>query len=273
LPTTPSKSNNTARGHERGIRVHSPKTPRRSRWALAREREPSGSAAGLQAHYPPSTIHYQRFSPACMAKAAPQIDVLVLGQHPCAYLAAELLGSHSKGSLGVAHATIPGDNPPSRLVIHNRQLFALSKPLEKMRKKLELTAVWGTAFLGHTPETRGEWRTKSPATPVALIGCYSELRKSFAAMAKESGAKMITPKSMRVLRVDEKGFEIQLDHHTLRPRALLLAGNVSGENAKALALPEAFAADVMRRYSFLRLHGSDWAEIEAKPLLPMSVDV
>src|SRR5438445_5563858 len=111
---------------------------------------------GLRPRCSPSTIHYllSTFSASRMAKQAPQIDVLVLGQHPCAYLAAELL--HCKGGVNVAHATIPADNPPDRLVIVNPQLFALHKPLEKLRKKLELTAVWGAVFLGDTRETRGE---------------------------------------------------------------------------------------------------------------------
>src|SRR3954470_1564129 len=102
-----------------------------------------------------------------MAKAAQSIDVLVLGQHPCAYLAAELLApgagagadaapaKSAKGAFNVAHATIPGDTPPDRLVLLNPQLFALHKPLEKLKKKLELAGVWGTAFLSEDPSTRG----------------------------------------------------------------------------------------------------------------------
>src|SRR6266516_2559034 len=172
-----------------------------------------------------------------MPKATPQLDVLVLGQHPCAYLAADML--HSKPhALNVAHSTIPGDDPPDRLVLLNPQLFALHKPLEKARKKLELTAVWGVVFLSDDGQTRGEWRTKSATTPTALVASYNDLRKHFAAVAKEAGIKLIAPKSMQVLRVDEKGFEIQLDGHTVRPKALLLAGNVPDDVARALALPE-----------------------------------
>src|SRR5690348_3750711 len=81
-----------------------------------------------------------------MAKSAPPLDVLVLGQHPCAYLAADVLAT-GKPPLSVAHATIPGDNPPDRLVLVNPHLFALHKPLEKVRKKLELNPLWGAMFL------------------------------------------------------------------------------------------------------------------------------
>jgi hypothetical protein len=84
--------------------------------------------------------------------------------------------------------------------------------------------------------------------------------------------KLHTPKSLTIHRVDEKGFEVALDSQTLRPRAILLAGHVSGENAKVLALPESFSSDVMRRYSFLRLPLSA-LQIEEKPMMPMSLDV
>jgi hypothetical protein len=87
------------------------------------------------------------------------------------------------------------------------------------------------------------------------------------------GVILMTPKSLLVRGVDEKGFDISIDAHSVHPRAVLLAGVVSGENAKAMALPEMFGSDVMRRYSFLRLQGDQWADRDPKPLMPMSLDV
>ena len=49
-----------------------------------------------------------------MAKANPPLDVLILGEHPSAYLAAALL--LTKPGINVAHATIPGEHAPDRLV-------------------------------------------------------------------------------------------------------------------------------------------------------------
>jgi hypothetical protein len=208
-----------------------------------------------------------------MAKSVPQLDVLVLGQHPCAYLAADMLLA-SRPSVSVMHATIPGDAPPDRQVLVNPELFDLHKPLEKLRKKLELTPVWGCAFLSDEAPTRGEWRVKSATAPASYVSCFSDIRKQFCQLAKESGVKCSTPKSLTIHHVDEKGFEVTLDDKTIRPRAILLAGHVSGENAKVLALPEAFSSDVMRRYSFLRLRNRhEVAHIEEKPLMPMSLDV
>jgi hypothetical protein len=208
-----------------------------------------------------------------MAKSVPQLDVLVLGQHPCAYLAADMLLA-ARPSVSVMHATIPGDQPPDRQVLVNPELFELHKPLEKLRKKLELTPVWGCTFLSDEAPTRGEWRVKSATAPASYVGCFSEIRKQFCQLAKESGVKCSTPKSLTIHHVDEKGFEVALDDKTVRPRAILLAGHVSGENAKVLALPEAFSSDVMRRYSFLRLgDAQEFANVEEKPVMQMSLDV
>src|SRR5438094_8592832 len=103
-----------------------------------------------------------------MPKTTVQPDVLVLGQHPAAYLAAALL--MDKPGVTVAHAPIPGEHAPDRLVIINPEFFDLHKPLEKLRKKLELTPVYGLNFIADDAPTRGEFRAKSW---VAFVGCYS----------------------------------------------------------------------------------------------------
>src|SRR5688572_27408123 len=103
-----------------------------------------------------------------MAKTPVQPDVLVLGQHPCAYLAAAVL--LAKPGVVVVHALIPSEHAPDRLVIINPELFKLHPPLEKLKKKLELTRVWGLTFIGGDPGTRGEFRAKAC---IAYVGCYS----------------------------------------------------------------------------------------------------
>ena len=204
-----------------------------------------------------------------MAKSNVQPDVLVLGQHPCAYLAACIM--LEKPGVTVAHATIPGDTPPDRLVIINPQLFALHKPLEKLKKKLELTPVYGAVFLSEDPATRGEWVSKNV---VAYIGCYSDIRKNLAALAKEAGARCHAPKTLSVNHVNERGFEVSVDAHQVQPKAVLLAGHMPPEQGRTLGLPDDFHRDVMRRYSFVRLRGIDrWTPPDAKPVLPMSLDL
>jgi hypothetical protein len=96
-----------------------------------------------------------------MAKAPtpPVVDVLVLGEHPAAYLAAALLKHKSK--LHVCHATLPTEHvAPDRLVLLNPALFDLHPLLAPVRRKLETTSIYGLQFLADDPATRSEYRAK-----------------------------------------------------------------------------------------------------------------
>src|SRR4051812_36181983 len=126
-----------------------------------------------------------------MAKTSPPLDVLVLGGHPCAYLATELL--LARGDVNVIHCTIPQEQAPDRLVLVNPHFFSLHKPLEKLKKKLTLCSVWGLSFLNDDGSTRGEYRA---AKCIAQVGYFSQLRKTVCQQAKEDGAKLLTPKSL-----------------------------------------------------------------------------
>src|SRR6476620_4716184 len=102
-----------------------------------------------------------------MAKVIPPVDVLVLGEHPCAYLAVELL--LAQGGVNVVHCTIPQDHAPDRLALVNPELFALHKSLDKVKKKLTLCQVWGLTFLNDDGTTRGEYRASKC---IAQVGYY-----------------------------------------------------------------------------------------------------
>jgi hypothetical protein len=204
-------------------------------------------------------------------KPTAQPDVLVLGRHPCACLAASVL--LSKPGLSVAVAPIPTEHVPDRLVIINPALFALHKPLEKIRKKLELAPVWGLNFIASDAATRGEFRAK---TPLAHIGCYDEICRCMAELAKQAGAQMLAGAAateLSIERVDENGFDLIIDGRSIRPKALLLAGALEDPAARLLALPEPFPIEVMRKYSFLRIKADCCIDAGPRPTLPMSLDL
>jgi hypothetical protein len=201
-------------------------------------------------------------------KPTAQPDVLVLGQHPCACLAASVL--LSKPGITVAVAPIPTEHAPDRLVIINPALFTLHKPLEKIRKKLELTPIWGLNFIASDAVTRGEFRAK---TSLAQVGCYLEIRRCMMELAKQAGAQMLAGTELSIERVDENGFDLIIDGRSIRPRALLLAGALGDSAARMLALPEAFPIEVMRKYSFLRVNADCCTEAGPKPTIPMSLDL
>src|SRR5687767_2739097 len=115
-----------------------------------------------------------------MATTAPQqLDVLVLGEHPAAYLTAALLRHKTK--LRVAHSTIPGEAKPDRLVVLNPAFFALHPLLEPLKRKLDMTAIYGLQFLSDDAATKSEYRSKAA---LAYVTTYKVLRTAMHAVAE-----------------------------------------------------------------------------------------
>src|SRR5437763_1406646 len=94
-------------------------------------------------------------APPPMAKSAPksepQLDILVLGEHPASYLCAAILRVGTK--LRVVHSTIPQEVPVDRICLLNPALFSLHKLLEPIKRKLDLTALYGLQFLADEADT------------------------------------------------------------------------------------------------------------------------
>jgi flavin-dependent dehydrogenase len=199
------------------------------------------------------------------------LDVLVLGEHPAAYLAAALLKHKSK--LNVLHATLPDERPPDRLVLINPELFDLHPLLHPLRRKLETTAVYGLQFLSSATDaaTRSEHRAKSI---LSLVGHYKDVRTSFQKLATAEGVEFVNPKHVQVHRVDETGLDVTLGKAQLHPKVLVLGGGALPEaQQKLLGLPESWGREVVHRYTFVMFKGGKQADLGAKPLVPMSLDL
>ena len=205
-----------------------------------------------------------------MAKTSiqPAVDVLVLGEHPAAYLTAALLKQKSK--LNVLHATIPDEKVSDRLVLINPAMFDLHPLLHPMRRKLDASAVYGLQFLSDNPETRSEHRGKAT---ISLVANYKDVRTAFQKMAAGEGVESVNPKVVQVHSVDELGLEITLGKARVHPKALVLAGRLPEAQEKLLGLPDSWGQDVVHRYTFVNFKGSKQAELGSKPLLPMSLDL
>src|SRR5688500_5293149 len=136
-----------------------------------------------------------------MPKSAPMPDVIVMGEHPAAYLCALLL--RQKGALNVVHATLPHEHPPDRLVTINPEFFDLHKVLEPLKKKLKLSAVWGLQFVGDDANLISEpHRDKSVA---AYVGTYRDVRAALEKLGLAEGLRCLKPKSVEVVHADESG--------------------------------------------------------------------
>jgi flavin-dependent dehydrogenase len=205
-----------------------------------------------------------------MAKAPipPAVDVLVLGEHPAAYLAAALLKHKSK--LHVLHATLPDERVPDRLVLLNPAMFDLHPLLGPLRRKLETASIYGLQFLADDPATRSEHRAK---TVVALVAAYKDVRTAFQKMAAAEGVEFVTPKHLEVLRVIDGGIEVTVGKANVRPVVLVLAGPLPDSQEKLLGLPDAWGQDVVHRYTFVKFKGARHVELGGKPIVPMSLDL
>jgi hypothetical protein len=111
-----------------------------------------------------------------------QPEILVLGEHPATYLAAALVRHKSK--IHVAHCTIPDQPDADRLVVVNPNLFSLHKLLEPLKRKLELTAVYGLRFLSDEAGVASEYRSKSA---LSYVTSYKAARAAMRDVAEAEG--------------------------------------------------------------------------------------
>lgn len=203
-----------------------------------------------------------------MAKTEPPLDVLVLGEHPATFLAAALLRIKSK--LRVLHATIPDEHVPGRLVLLNPRLFELHPLLDKLRRKLDLTAIYGLQFLADDPQTRSEHRSKSAS---GFVGDYNEVRAAMVKLAQDEHVELATPKVLQIHRLDERGLEVTVGRQHLRPRVLVLGGRLPSEQQRLLGLPEAWELGIVHRYTFAKFKGGNQIDLGNRPIVPMSLDL
>jgi flavin-dependent dehydrogenase len=201
------------------------------------------------------------------AKLSKPIDVLVVGDHPCAYLAAMLLGH--KSDLRVVHA--PGESTTDdRLVTLNPAIFDLHPLLAGLKQRLPTTSIYGLNFLSDQADTASEHRAKSI---VSYIARYSDVQEKIAAIFNTKGIESIPGSSVRIDRVDEQGLEVKLAKHTLHPRVLVLATTAVEDEKRLLGLPRSWEPDVVHRFTFVRCKSAKLLNQSPKALMPMSLDL
>ena len=203
-----------------------------------------------------------------MPKTQPPLDVLVLGEHPAAYLCAALLKHKSK--LHVIHTTIPGEAWPDRLVVLNPALFELHPLVEPLRRKLDLTPIYGVRFLSDVPDQASEHRSRSV---LAFVATYKSIRGAMTRLAESQDVEMLAPRDLRIHELDEAGITLTVGKVELRPKMLVLAGMPDDPHRRLLGLPDSWGADVVHRYIFVKLPGTRWANLGNRPIVPMSLNL
>jgi flavin-dependent dehydrogenase len=195
-------------------------------------------------------------------------DVLVLGQHPAAYLTAALLAHKTK--FRVIHATIPDEPAPDRLVLVNPELFDLHPLLSPLRRKLDMTSVYGTLFLADDAATRSEYHAKAAMATVTL---YSAARSAMQKLAEAEGVESSSPSAVQIRRLDEKGLEVTVGKVEVRPKVLVLGGPLSAEQEKLLGMPDGWGRDIVHRFTFVKFKSKGAVELGSRPVVPMSLDL
>src|SRR2546423_15461891 len=137
-----------------------------------------------------------------MTKGNSVVDVLVLGGHPSAYLAAALLKDKTK--FAVMHSCIPGEPTGDRLVLMNPALFELHPLLGSLKRKIEASGLYGIRFLADEPPTASEFRSKSAVTCLAQL---KDVRLAMVDRAQTEGGQLCYSKVMQIHRLDERGLE------------------------------------------------------------------
>jgi hypothetical protein len=203
-----------------------------------------------------------------MPKSAPQPDVLVLGNHPSAYLAVALL--RQTDSIRVAHCVIPGESLVDRLVTINPEFFDLHEMLGPLKRKLKLSPIYGLKFLADDPATSIMHLGK---TIGAYIGCFKQVHDALLKLAAGSGATLHRAKSLHIAHLDETGVDVALDRAMLRAKVLIVAGELPAEQKRMIGLGESWDGEVPHRYTFLKMKGSRWFDAGSRPFIPMSLDL
>jgi flavin-dependent dehydrogenase len=201
-------------------------------------------------------------------KTETSVDVLVVGEHPASYLCAALLRVGTK--LRIVHATVPEEKSVDRICLLNPEFFSMHKLLEPLKRKLDLTAIYGAQFLADEVTTRSEHRAKAT---MAYTVNYKDMRAAMMKVAAEEGVEFLSPKHLEILRLDEQGVDVSVGKGKLRAKVLVIGGILPENQQKLLGMPEGWGPDVVRRYSFLKLKASKWAEMGNRPLVQMSLDL
>jgi hypothetical protein len=202
------------------------------------------------------------------SKSVIPLDVLVVGSHPCAYLAAMLLAS--KSDLRVVLLAGPHESSDDQLVTINPAFFDLHLILAGLKNKLATTSLFGLQFLSDEAGTASEHRTKSI---VSYTARYADVRDEMAKLFHGKGIEFLTGGPARVVRIDEAGLEILVGKQTLHPRVMVLAEDTIEDEKDLLGRPESWGPDVMHRFTVARCKSTRHLTLTAKSLMPMSLDL
>jgi flavin-dependent dehydrogenase len=202
-----------------------------------------------------------------MAKMRTELDVLVLGSHPCASLAAMLL---AQGDVSVRHLSPASPQAPDRLVLINPAFFDLHKSVAPLKRKLDLAAIYGLAFLSDEAKVRSEHSGKSI---VGYVASFEQVQREMRRLAEKEKVRAEPIEDFTIDELDESGLTLRAQDKPLHPRLLLLATSVAPEQRRMLGVNEHWERGILHRYTYLTLKSSKGTPAAAKASVLMSLDL
>jgi len=203
-----------------------------------------------------------------MSKRTTDFDVLVVGDHPAAYVAAVAL--RAVGQVRVLHVTVPGESSGDRLTLLNPAAFSLSKDLEGLARKIETTPVYGLKFLSHQGEVFSEHRSRSILSHVTTMRA---MRDACRALAVAREVTMEQPRTFRLSSVDETGATIDCGREQYRATMLIIATPLAEATRKQLGMPARWDQQSLSQCSTMKLRAGKSIATDGRVILPISLDV
>jgi flavin-dependent dehydrogenase len=173
--------------------------------------------------------------------------------------------------LRIIHGVIPGEElSTDRLVFLNPDLFALHELLASLKRKLDLTSMYGLRFLGSAIDQSSQHVSKSIT---AYVGGFKQLQDAAMKLATTADVTLSKNQTLDIHGLDETGVDVTVGTMRCKPKLLLVAGELPAKHRRILGIPTAWDADVLHRYSYVKLKGTKWINESSRPLVPMSLDV
>jgi flavin-dependent dehydrogenase len=211
-------------------------------------------------------------APRAAAAVPESPDVLILGAHPCADLAAAVL-AHDRPDVRSLCVATPDNTPDDRILPFNPRLFDLHPVISRQRPLADEPHAAGLLFLSEQPGVCGQYvSTRQPAILLTSLRRASDAMRK---VADAHGVRRIDARHFVIDRVVDDGVRVRINDQPTTARTLLIAaGGLPSDQRRMLGIGDGWESGVMHRCGYLRI-SADLANHVAleKRLVPMSLDL
>jgi hypothetical protein len=200
-----------------------------------------------------------------MAEEKLNVDVLIVGSHPCSYLAAALL--RSEPGLRVMHVSRRLQTE-RKLALLNPAFFSLHPMLAPLEKRLKLKIVHGLKFLS---DDFAVFCQHCSNEMMVYVCDYSELSDALKELARDQCVQLIENVSVEIHHLDERGLSVSVDGRRIYPAALILSECPEKNQQQLLGICEDWDHEVLYRFTSVTVPTPP--KVDGPHLIRMSLDV